>query len=119
MNVDGYGDAIPVPAFGPRMVCTACGIVGAFARPNWQGARARAGRGEPDGGYSQRCACAGRQKRLPMTSRETTTLAFELAFATALAFGVGEILRMAGLPMYLVLPGGQFIWAGAVLYFVR
>jgi hypothetical protein len=50
MNVDGYGDAIPVPAFGPRMVCTACGIVGAFARPNWQGARARAGRGEPDGG---------------------------------------------------------------------
>jgi hypothetical protein len=54
-----------------------------------------------------------------MTSRETTTLAFELAFATALAFGVGEILRMAGLPMYLVLPGGQFIWAGAVLYFVR
>jgi hypothetical protein len=25
-----------VPAFGPRMVCTACGIIGAFARPNWQ-----------------------------------------------------------------------------------
>ena len=36
MNVDGYDDAVPVPAFGPRMVCTSCGIIGAFARPNWQ-----------------------------------------------------------------------------------
>ena len=31
-----YGDAASVPAFGPRMVCTACGIIGAHARPNWQ-----------------------------------------------------------------------------------
>jgi hypothetical protein len=22
LNVDGYGDAVPVPAFGPRMVCS-------------------------------------------------------------------------------------------------
>jgi hypothetical protein len=29
LNVDGYSDAVPVPAFGPRMVCTCCGIVGA------------------------------------------------------------------------------------------
>ena len=36
LNVDGYGDAVPVPDFGPRMVCTSCGIIGAFARPNWQ-----------------------------------------------------------------------------------
>jgi hypothetical protein len=36
MNVDAFGDTVPVPAFGPRMVCTVCGIVGAFARPNWQ-----------------------------------------------------------------------------------
>ena len=36
INVDCYGDAVPVPAFGPRMVCTSCGIIGAFARPNWQ-----------------------------------------------------------------------------------
>ena len=35
LNVDGYGDAMPALAFSPRMVCTACGIVGAFARPNW------------------------------------------------------------------------------------
>src|SRR6516164_11256295 len=21
LNVDGYGDAVPVPAFGPRMIC--------------------------------------------------------------------------------------------------
>jgi hypothetical protein len=35
MNVDRFGDAVPVPSFGPRMVCTVCGIVGADARPNW------------------------------------------------------------------------------------
>ena len=35
MNVDRFGDAVPVPAFGPRMVCTSCGIIGAHARPNW------------------------------------------------------------------------------------
>jgi len=34
--VDRYGDAVPVPAFGPRMVCTHRGIIGAFAKPNWQ-----------------------------------------------------------------------------------
>jgi hypothetical protein len=28
-------DAILVRAFRPRMVCTACGIVGADARPSW------------------------------------------------------------------------------------
>jgi hypothetical protein len=38
MNADAFGNTIPVPAFGPRMVCTSCGIIGAFARPNWQGA---------------------------------------------------------------------------------
>jgi hypothetical protein len=27
---------VPVPAFGPRMVCTRCGIIGADARPNWR-----------------------------------------------------------------------------------
>ena len=36
INVDAYAEAVPVPAFGPRMVCTSCGIIGAFARPNWQ-----------------------------------------------------------------------------------
>jgi hypothetical protein len=36
MNVDAFDDATPVPAFGPRMVCTCCGIVGADVRPNWQ-----------------------------------------------------------------------------------
>jgi hypothetical protein len=36
INVDAFDDTVPVPAFGPRMVCTICGIVGAFARPNWQ-----------------------------------------------------------------------------------
>jgi hypothetical protein len=36
MNVDAFDDAVPVPVFGPRMVCTVCGIIGAFTRPNWQ-----------------------------------------------------------------------------------
>ena len=36
MNVDRFGDAMTVPAFGPRMVCTGCGIVGVDVRPNWQ-----------------------------------------------------------------------------------
>jgi hypothetical protein len=27
---------VPVPWFAPLMVCTVCGIIGAFARPNWQ-----------------------------------------------------------------------------------
>jgi hypothetical protein len=35
MNVDAFDDATPVPAFGPRMVCTSCGIIGAYACPNW------------------------------------------------------------------------------------
>jgi hypothetical protein len=30
-----------VRAFGPRMVCTRCGIVGADARPNWREHRAK------------------------------------------------------------------------------
>ena len=32
----GYPDDVPVPAFGPRMVCTVCGAIGADVRPNWQ-----------------------------------------------------------------------------------
>jgi hypothetical protein len=36
MNVDSYDRSVPVPWFGPRMVCTCCGIVGADVRPNWQ-----------------------------------------------------------------------------------
>ena len=35
LNADGYRDDLPVPAFGPRMVCTVCGAIGADARPNW------------------------------------------------------------------------------------
>jgi hypothetical protein len=35
LAVDRWPDDVPVPAFGPRMVCTGCGIVGADALPNW------------------------------------------------------------------------------------
>jgi hypothetical protein len=36
LPADGWPDAVPVRAVGPRMVCTACGIVGADTRPNWR-----------------------------------------------------------------------------------
>ena len=41
LDVDGYGDDVPVPSFGPRLVCTYCGTIGCDARPNWadQGSR--------------------------------------------------------------------------------
>jgi hypothetical protein len=29
-------DDVAVPTFGPRMVCTGCGIVGVDAWPNWK-----------------------------------------------------------------------------------
>jgi hypothetical protein len=41
LSADPWPDHVPVPAFGPRMVCTRCGIVGADARPNWQERPAR------------------------------------------------------------------------------
>ncbi len=36
VNVDDYLETVPVPSFGPRMVCTSCGIIGADVRPNWK-----------------------------------------------------------------------------------
>jgi hypothetical protein len=36
MSADPWSDDVPVPTFGPRMVCTNCGIIGADARPHWQ-----------------------------------------------------------------------------------
>jgi hypothetical protein len=35
LSADRWADDVPVPTFGPRMVCTKCGIIGADARPNW------------------------------------------------------------------------------------
>jgi len=35
LDVSSYVDDVPVPAFGPRLVCTVCGAIGADARPNW------------------------------------------------------------------------------------
>jgi hypothetical protein len=34
-NVDAYAEAL-VPAVGPRMVSTGCGMIDADARPNWR-----------------------------------------------------------------------------------
>jgi hypothetical protein len=36
MSADPWPDDVPVRTFGPRMVCTRCGIIGADARPNWK-----------------------------------------------------------------------------------
>jgi hypothetical protein len=36
LDVEAWPDHVPVPAFGPRMVCAHCGVIGADARPNWK-----------------------------------------------------------------------------------
>jgi len=41
MSASPWPDDVPVPVFGPRMVCTRCGIIGADARPNWREQPAR------------------------------------------------------------------------------
>jgi hypothetical protein len=41
LSADPWSDDVPVPTFGPRMVCTRCGIIGADARLNWQEAPPR------------------------------------------------------------------------------
>jgi hypothetical protein len=41
LSADRWPDHVPVPTFGPRMVCTRCGIIGADARPNCQEQPAR------------------------------------------------------------------------------
>jgi hypothetical protein len=35
VNVDGFGDDVSVPSFGPRMRCELCNHLGADVRPNW------------------------------------------------------------------------------------
>ena len=35
LDVSGFADDVAAPSFGPRMVCTVCGAIGADARPNW------------------------------------------------------------------------------------
>jgi hypothetical protein len=36
LDVAPWPDDVVVPWFGPRMVCTKCGTIGADARPNWK-----------------------------------------------------------------------------------
>ena len=36
LPVDRWPDTVLVRDFGPRMVCTSCGIIGAGARPDWR-----------------------------------------------------------------------------------
>jgi hypothetical protein len=36
VDASPWSDDVPVPTFGPRMVCTKCGAIGADVRPNWR-----------------------------------------------------------------------------------
>jgi hypothetical protein len=36
LSADCWPDHVAVPTFGPRMVCTGRGIIGADARPRWR-----------------------------------------------------------------------------------
>ena len=36
LPTDAWPDAVLVHAFRPRMMCNVCGIVGAYAQPNWK-----------------------------------------------------------------------------------
>jgi hypothetical protein len=36
LDASPWSDDVPVPAFGPRMVCTKCGAIGTDVRPNWR-----------------------------------------------------------------------------------
>jgi hypothetical protein len=35
LSADPWLDEVSVPSFGPRMMYTRCGTIGADARPNW------------------------------------------------------------------------------------
>jgi hypothetical protein len=36
ISADQWPGDLTVPSFGPRMMCTKCGIIGADVRPNWR-----------------------------------------------------------------------------------
>lgn len=36
MDASAFADELAVPSFGPRLVGTVCGAIGADARPNWK-----------------------------------------------------------------------------------
>jgi hypothetical protein len=41
IEVERYGDDVPVPWLGPRLRCERCGHLGADARPDWNEANSR------------------------------------------------------------------------------
>jgi hypothetical protein len=62
VNVDSFGPDVAVPALGPRIICTGCGIIGADVRPiGKSGRRERASRAcSGDEGLALRSAVAAR-----------------------------------------------------------
>jgi len=55
LDVSCYPDFFAVPLFGPRMVCSVCGAIGADARPNWN-ERARTIRRSASAALFERCS---------------------------------------------------------------
>jgi hypothetical protein len=46
-NVDEWPDELPVPSFGPHIMCPKCGHLGASVRPDWTQLRGLPGRRSP------------------------------------------------------------------------
>jgi hypothetical protein len=51
MNADALPDEMPVRSLCPRMVCIACGLIGADVRPDWSRLRT-GGRRESQPAYT-------------------------------------------------------------------
>jgi hypothetical protein len=70
LSADRWPDDVAVSTFGPRMVCTSCGIVGADARPNWKEQPPRESltgcNGEAEG-----ARCSALQLRMPQCKTST------------------------------------------------
>jgi hypothetical protein len=91
VNADHWLDDLPVPSFGPRIVCNRCGIVGADSRPNWKERPERESlTGAGSGGLSQP---AGKLMH-PLPSKAISSVP-ELANRTPFAFVVDSLLVRA------------------------
>jgi hypothetical protein len=106
LSADTWPDHVPVPAFGPRMMCTRCGIIGADARPNWREQPARLS------GAGNRAMAVSRDQRRalrllagsPLGCTEAIMLAHGFTNATLEAFG----------PQWPARPGSWFSGTNSV-----
>jgi hypothetical protein len=75
-SADPWPDDLPVPTFGPRMVCSRCGIIGADARPYWR---------------ERERSAAGVLKRGPNWAGRTVALFFRFGHAPPLAEQIANL----------------------------